>query len=143
MVSMAWLVETCHALGDAGVARLLYQRLAPFAARLVVVGYAGIACLGSVQRFLGLLCASEGRLDRAREHLEAAVEVNRSASASLPLAYSQRDLASVLLASGGPPQAARTCIEQAEAFASDRKLPVLATALAELRARLPAARPQS
>jgi DNA-binding winged helix-turn-helix (wHTH) protein/tetratricopeptide (TPR) repeat protein len=143
LVSMAWLAETCHTLGDADVARLLYARLTPFAERLVVVGYAGIACLGSVQRFLGLLSATDGRLDHARGHLEAAVQANRGASASLPLAYTLRDLSSVLLASEGHSQRARECIEEAESFVSGRKLPVLAMALAAVRERLQAPAPQS
>jgi tetratricopeptide (TPR) repeat protein len=96
MVSMAWLAETCHDLNDSGGARLLYERLAPFAARLVVVGYAGIACLGSTSRYLGLLSSTLGDAAAAETHYRRAVDVNRRLAASLPLAHALGDYGALL-----------------------------------------------
>ena len=125
MVSMAWLSELCHALGDGAGAEILYERLLPYRGRLVTVGYAGIACLGSVERHLGLLASTLGRLDEARRHFETAVRVNRETSATLPLAHTLRDFG-VLLAKLGAPEAARTHLEEAQSLASSRKLAALA-----------------
>lgn len=136
-VSMAWLCESCHAQRDRQGAALLYERLAPLANRLVVIGY-GIACLGSVRRFLGLLDLTLGRFSAARNELEQAIEVNRRAGAHLPLMYSLLDHATALIDRNDPqlPLARRNLAEVA-AFTNDRHLPALAAALARARARLP------
>ncbi len=128
MVSMAWLSELCHALGDRTAAEILYERLAPYADRLVVIGY-GIACLGSVERFLGLLSVARGRPDDARRHLEAAVEVNRRLSAALPLAHALHDLGSLLSDSGNETAAGRGHLDEAQSLARSRNLTALVSTI--------------
>lgn len=123
MVSMSWLAETCHARGDAEGADILYERLAPFAERLVVVGY-GIACLGSVERFLALLAATLGRSEAAGQHFERALEVNRRVEAVLPLAYTLCDYAAWLRATGAS-AAARACLLEAAPLIEQRDLTAL------------------
>jgi DNA-binding winged helix-turn-helix (wHTH) protein/tetratricopeptide (TPR) repeat protein len=125
MVSMAWLAELCHRFRDGDAAQLFYERLTPYAERLVVVGYAGIACLGSVHRYLGLLASTLGRAPEARGHFDAAVEINRRASATLPLVHSLRDYG-ILLSKEGDDRAAQSCLEEAEALARARNLTELA-----------------
>lgn len=123
MVSMAWLTELCHAFGDMEAAELFYQRLAPYAERLVVIGY-GIGCLGSVHRYLGLLASTLGHPQQARQHLEKAVETNRRASATLPLAYTLRDLG-MLLSKEGDEAAVQRCLDDAKGIARERNLTAL------------------
>jgi DNA-binding winged helix-turn-helix (wHTH) protein/tetratricopeptide (TPR) repeat protein len=100
MVSMSWLAETCHARIDVDGAAILYERFAPYAERLVVVGYAGIACLGSVERYLALLSATLGHAEPTRRHFERALAVNRRLSAILPLVNALCDYAEWLSAIG-------------------------------------------
>jgi len=100
MVSMAWLAETCHALSDREGAPILYQRLVPFAERLVVIGYAGIACLGSVEHYLALLAATLGRAEQTEPHFERALAVHRRLPATLPLAHTLVGYAEWLRATG-------------------------------------------
>jgi DNA-binding winged helix-turn-helix (wHTH) protein/tetratricopeptide (TPR) repeat protein len=135
MASMAWLSELCYAFCDAGGAELLYRRLSPYGERLIVIGYAGIACLGSVHRHLGLLAATLGRCELAREHFEAALDVNRRASATLPLARTLRDYGRWLSAMGD--DRCRPYLDEAEALAQNRNL---ADLYATLRTEPPAPR---
>jgi tetratricopeptide (TPR) repeat protein len=124
MVSMAWLAELCHTFRDGDAAELFYKRLAPYAERLVVIGY-GIACLGSVHRYLALLASTLGHAPEARRHFDAAVEINRRASATLPLVHTLHDYG-ILLSKEGDDRAARICLEEAEGLARARNLTDLA-----------------
>jgi tetratricopeptide (TPR) repeat protein len=124
MVSMAWLAELCHAFGDAEAAAVLYERFAPYSDRLVVIGYAGIACLGSVQRYLGLLAETAERLDAARRHFEKAVERDRQAMAALPLAHSLAGFGAFLARIGADAEA-RKHLSEAESLACSRNLTAL------------------
>ena len=121
MVSMAYLSEMCHALGDAAGARILYERFLPFATRLVVIGYAGIACLGSVERYLALLAATLGRNEHVPSHFERALAVNRGASAVLPLLYTLCDYAAWLSATGSS-ATARQYLDEATPLIDERNL---------------------
>jgi tetratricopeptide (TPR) repeat protein len=118
--AMAWLAEVCHSQRDAEGARLLYERLSPYAGRFVAVGFA-IACLGAVERYLGLLAATMGDLVAARGHFERALTQNRAASAMLPVAHTLYDCALVLRDLGDAEQAAGH-LREALALALDRDL---------------------
>jgi tetratricopeptide (TPR) repeat protein len=128
MVSMAWLSELCAALADRDGALILYEKLLPYAKRLVTVGYAGIACLGSVERYLGLLASTFGRVDDARRHFEEAVGANRNTSATLPLAQTLRDYG-VLLAKVGEAAAAQARLQEAKILTDSRNLAALAATI--------------
>src|SRR5262249_31925896 len=69
--AMVNLVEVAHGVDDVERARRLYELLRPHAALTVVVATA--VCLGSVERYLGLLAVTLGRRDVAAEHFEAAL----------------------------------------------------------------------
>src|SRR5262249_18633673 len=58
-------------LDDADNAKHLYDLLRPHGTRAAVIGSA--VCLGSVERYLGMLAVTLGRLDAAAEHFEAAL----------------------------------------------------------------------
>ncbi len=96
---MVYLSEVCAGLGDAGRAAALYQLLLPYAGRNIVLG-AGIACGGSADRYLGLLCAAMARWPEAQAHFEEALAMNGRIGARVALAYTQHDYAAMLLARG-------------------------------------------
>ena len=80
----AILAETCALLRDAERARFFYDRLLPYRERMVQITQA--ACLGSTERFLGLLAGSLGEWDAAVGHLEAGLERNAPRSGRSPCA---------------------------------------------------------
>ena len=95
-----WLIgvclasEACARLGDASNAAALYGQLAPFAG-----GHAigqGDGSLGAIDRYLGLLAQTVGRLDEAEDHLRAGIVLNEQMGARPWTAHCQHDLADVL-----------------------------------------------
>lgn len=132
MVSMSWLADTCHAFEDGEAARLLYERLRPYADRQVIIGY-GIGCVGSVERCLAVLARTAGDDQAAERHFESALVANRKADATLPLLQSLCDFADWLSTKG---QHAR-----AEALRGEAEPRVKAQQLAALGARLRGAQP--
>src|SRR5215204_3770692 len=86
--------EACARLGDTSNAEILYGQLAPFTG-----GHAigqGDGSLGAIDRYLGLLAQTIGRLGDAEQHLRAAIVLNEQMGARPWLAHSQHDLAVVL-----------------------------------------------
>jgi DNA-binding winged helix-turn-helix (wHTH) protein/tetratricopeptide (TPR) repeat protein len=132
MGATALLVEVCSAQHDVEGADTLYDRLLPFASRLVVLGYAGIVCLGSVERFLALMAATRGRHTDAERHFQRAVEVNRATGATLPLAHTLCDLAA-WSTRAGQTERARAALHEAQLVIETRDLPDLTQRLAELK----------
>lgn len=72
LTSMLAVVEIASALDDAAVARAAYDALLPFA-ELPLMASLAIVCLGSTHRPLGLAALTCGEIERAVEHLTAAV----------------------------------------------------------------------
>ncbi len=68
---MATLAQACAEVGDRERGRRIYDRLLPYADRVVVIAQAHV-CLGPVAYFLGLLAALDERWDDAVAHFEAA-----------------------------------------------------------------------
>jgi hypothetical protein len=68
--AIANLSQVCAFLRDAQRAATLYQLLLPYADRYIVVGPA-LVCLGSADRFLGLLATTMKRWEEAQEHFNA------------------------------------------------------------------------
>jgi hypothetical protein len=75
LVTMNGIVEAAFLLDDADVAARAYELLRPYA-QLPMVGSLGITCFGSTQHALGVASLTSGHLDRAVEHLRAAVQHN-------------------------------------------------------------------
>ena len=73
--TMNGVVEAAYLLGDAGVADRAYELLGPYA-RLPMLGGLGVTCFGSVHQALGVASLTSGHLDRAIDHLRAAVQHN-------------------------------------------------------------------
>lgn len=75
LVTMYCVVEAAQRLEDAETAARAYDLLAPFA-HLPVIASLGVLCLGSVHHPLGVAALAGGHLDRAVDHLRAAVHDN-------------------------------------------------------------------
>jgi tetratricopeptide (TPR) repeat protein len=131
--SLAWVAETVVALRELGWAQSIYDLLAPFADRNVVVLY-GSVCRGSVSRELGILAAALGRLDDAVAHLEEALAMNVRIGARAFAARTRLGLARVLAQRDAPGDAERglELAAQAGRAAAELEMPRLAAAVAEL-----------
>jgi tetratricopeptide (TPR) repeat protein len=101
-------------------ARLLYDVLTPWADLFLVDGI-GAAFLGSVELVLGELATLLEEYDAAADHLARALERNATAGAALPVANTQRVLASMLERRGGPGDDDRRRALLAEALAFYRR----------------------
>ena len=75
LVTMNGIVEAASLLRDAGLAQRAYELLRPYAG-LPMVGGLGVTCFGSAHQALGVASLTAGQLDRAVEHLRAAVQHN-------------------------------------------------------------------
>ena len=105
--SLALLATTASLLDDRVRATVLYRLLSPFAERNVVFPVYSPGALGSAHRHLGLLAATEGDVERAATHFEAALVMNARLGARPALARTQRDYARLLLVRGRPGDAER------------------------------------
>jgi class 3 adenylate cyclase len=94
------LAEAAALLGDRKRSELLYDELLPYAGLVIVVARAA-GFNGPVDRVLGLLAKTCGRLDQAAEHLESAVEIATRMGDRPGMAITRVDLAEVLLARDG------------------------------------------
>lgn len=100
LVEMQGVVEAAYALGDAGVAREVYNLLAPYGS-LPAMASLAIGCFGSTHRPLGLAALTFGDVDLAVAHLELAVDADL-ALGNLPChALSTAALADALERRGG------------------------------------------
>lgn len=97
--------EAVSLAGDAVAAKTLYARLAPFAGRHAIASNEG--SVGIVDRYLGLLAATMGRLDDAEGHLAAAIPILDAMGARPWRAHAEHDLAKVLRLRGAPGDAER------------------------------------
>ena len=99
LASLTYITDACALLGDEAAAALVYPELEPLAGRNVMVGQ-GVACYGSVDRYLGMLATTLGEWDRAAQHFEAAMALNRQMRTSTWLAHTEYEYARLLLARG-------------------------------------------
>ena len=74
--ALTFLTDACAALGDEATAALVYPELAPQAGENVMIGHL-VTCHGAADRYLGMLAATCGEWERAEEHFERALELNR------------------------------------------------------------------
>jgi DNA-binding CsgD family transcriptional regulator len=99
LASLTYITDACTAFGNEAVAALVYPELEPLAGTNVMVGQL-VACYGSVDRYLGMLAATLGEWERAEQHFERAVALNRHMDASTWLAHTEYEYARLLLARG-------------------------------------------
>jgi DNA-binding CsgD family transcriptional regulator/tetratricopeptide (TPR) repeat protein len=82
--AMTYLAETCSFLQDEKVAAPLFDILKPYSGRVAIIDRA-LACKGSIDRFLGLLASTRGKVDEAERLLRYALQQHERMQA-VPLA---------------------------------------------------------
>ncbi|HEX4759849.1 MAG TPA: AAA family ATPase [Thermoleophilaceae bacterium] len=132
-VAVAALAEVSARLQDAAAAAALHELLAPFSTRNVVSPDALFA--GPVRRYLGMVAATAGDLERAEEHFSAAWEQASRHGARPFMMWTRLDHARALLAAG--PDTRRGEVDRhlqtAEALAEELALPAMVERIAGLR----------
>lgn len=112
-----YLAESVAFLRDRRQARVLYDLLAPFADRIVVIDRA-LLCLGAVTRVLGLLADVIGDTDTAVSHLAQAVARHDAMHAQALAARTRVDMAEVLRRRGDHTRQVERLLESASATAT-------------------------
>jgi hypothetical protein len=97
LVCMTHLADACYFLRDERRATLLYQLLLPYAKQCVVYGSTGVACSGSVSRYLGLLASTSCDWVAASSHFECALETHRSMGINPWIAHAQCNYGAMLV----------------------------------------------
>jgi hypothetical protein len=128
--AMVNLAEVAHGVDDADNAKHLYDLLRPHGARAVVIGSA--VCLGSVERYLGMLAVTLGRLDAAAVHFEAALAAHVRLGAPVYWAHTAFAYACLLRRRAKPGDSARAAALLADAQATAEALG-MAALLREMR----------
>ena len=96
LASLAYLADASAALGDEEVAALVYPVLEPLAGANVMIGHL-VSCYGAADRYLGMLATTLGEWERAEEHFERGMELNRRTGAVTWLAHTANEYARLLL----------------------------------------------
>jgi DNA-binding CsgD family transcriptional regulator/tetratricopeptide (TPR) repeat protein len=125
LAALTYLTDGCAALGDQATAAIVYPELEPLAGANVMIGHL-VACYGAADRYLGMLAATLGEGERAEEHFESAMDLNRRMGAPTWLAHTAYEYARLLLARG-PGQRARgeALLGEAAALAEHIGMPAL------------------
>jgi hypothetical protein len=95
LVTLGGIAEAAYHLGDGGLAREVYDLLAPHAA-LPIMASIAVGCFGSSHRLLGVAAATFHDLDLAVAHLELAVDADIALANRPCLAMSCAALADAL-----------------------------------------------
>ena len=80
--------EVTALLGEVTWARGLYQRLLPYRGLHAVIAW-GVSCRGAFDRYLGMLAATVGKVDLAREHYESALALEERLRTAPAIARTQ------------------------------------------------------
>jgi tetratricopeptide (TPR) repeat protein len=133
----AHLTDACARVGDEELASQLYPELAPLAGGNVVIGH-GVACYGAADRYLGLLAATLGDHERAGQHFEQALAVNRDMGATTWVAHTLYAYGRSLRMRGASDDAvqASALLWEAATLAERIGMPVLLARARALGARL-------
>ena len=99
LATLSYLSDACAAVGDEATAALLYPNLAPLAGGNVMIGHL-VAWYGATDRYLGMLATTLGEWDRAAEHFERALELNRRMGAITWVAHTTYQYGRMLLTRG-------------------------------------------
>lgn len=136
LLGICFAGEACSRLGQRRDAERLYEQLLPFAGRHAI-GFAE-GSLGAVDRYLGLLAASNGDLPAAEGHFVDGIRVNSRMGARPWTAHTKVDLAEMLLTRDAPgdPHRAAELLRDADASAGLLGMTVLERQIREQQRRL-------
>jgi DNA-binding CsgD family transcriptional regulator len=136
VASLTYLSDACALVADAVLAAQLYPELAPLAGGNVMIGH-GVACYGAADRYLGLLATTLGEHQRAVDHFERAVAINRAMGADTWLAHTLYAYGRTLRIRGGADDAERASelLSEAAALGERVGMPVLVARSRALGAR--------
>jgi tetratricopeptide (TPR) repeat protein len=135
--SFTRLATAAAMLGDTQRCAAIYDKLAPYADRVCLIGHYGLI-RGFVHRSLGELSTTMRDFARGEEHLERAIDLNTLAGMSLWAAFSRLSYAALLLdrdARGDRKEAFRQ-LSAALSYGRTRDVPVLVQQAEALSARL-------
>ena len=124
MLAMSFISPVCAAFDDVARAEILYGSQLPYADHNAFV-HEGNA--GSVSRALGILATVLGRLEDAERHFHDALEMNRRMGAWPWVAYTQHDLAKMLVGrdARGDREAAVELLREADGTCSELEMILL------------------
>jgi ATP/maltotriose-dependent transcriptional regulator MalT len=127
----ALLAEACAALRDPR-SSALYDRLLPYATQIAVWN---VVVFTPVPRPLGLLAMTLGRWEDAERHFADALAMSEAAGARAWAAWTQHDLARMILVRGAPGDRKRAeeLLDHAEASANELGMVRLQRAVARVR----------
>jgi DNA-binding CsgD family transcriptional regulator len=139
LASLTYLTDASAALGDEATAALVYPELEPFGGGNVMVGHL-VACYGAADRYLGMLAATLGDWERAKDHFERAMELNRRMGAVTWLAHTAYEYARLLLPRGhGERDRAGALLGEAAGLAEQIGMPALLGRIRMLASSAPSA----
>jgi hypothetical protein len=121
LVTMNGIVEAAYLLGNSDLAAEAYELLRPYA-DLPMVGGLGVTCFGSTQQALGIAALTARHLDRAIDHLRAAVRHNLALAHWPAVVFSRRRLAQAHKLRGHPGDAEAADRELAASASESRAL---------------------
>jgi hypothetical protein len=116
LAGMCLLAQVCAALEDSDRAAVLYGLLLEHRERNVMVAMA--SCMGSAERFLGLLAFTMGDYPAAEVHFDTAIERNGEGGLDAYFEIVRAEYAAMLEARNGPGDTIRAAQLRAETLES-------------------------
>jgi class 3 adenylate cyclase/tetratricopeptide (TPR) repeat protein len=98
--SLSYLAEAASLLGDTETAAQLYELMLVYQHMTITAGIVTV-CYGAASRYLGMLAATLGELDKAAAHFEHALNMNARIGARPWLAHTKAEYALLLRRRGG------------------------------------------
>jgi DNA-binding CsgD family transcriptional regulator/tetratricopeptide (TPR) repeat protein len=134
LVSITYLTDACAVLRDEALAAELYAEIEPLTGTNVMIGHL-VVCYGAADRYLGMLAATLGEWERAEQHFERAIALNRHMEMRTWLAHTEYEYARMLLAQGTPERdRAVAHLSHAAELAADIGMATLSSRIAALGA---------
>jgi DNA-binding NarL/FixJ family response regulator len=121
--SLAYLTEACVCLKAVGSAATLYEKLLPYAGHNIL---AHTVCLGSADRYLGMLAALQKHWRLSDQHFEKALALDESCDHPIWLAHTKYQYASALISRNDVSERARAADFLKQALSTSERLCLVA-----------------